>query len=165
MDTQEALRQELIRQATEHINEDYQASLIKLQNEEHDRNNKEYNLWSVETVKHIALISLAGLAGVFALMTGNKVGQTEAFWSALSFACGSVLSTLSMYFAMKDRWHAMEQCNTLLRRIYAKDFPKPEEYERSRKVKAMGVLSEVTGWSGAICVLGGGIYLFTLLAD
>lgn len=126
----------------------------------HAHYNNEYTLWGLETIKHIALISLAGLGGVFALISSGKMDSDLGVDPALLFASSSLCAIFCMYFAMLWRgFHGAQQLD-LLTKVRGNKFPEPKEYEYSRKTRITSMLADALGWAAAILMIVGGVVLF-----
>ena len=130
----------------------------------HGHRSNEYTLLGLETVKHVALVSLAGLGGVFALLSGNKFSTDQLFGPAAWFALSTVFCIFCMYGGMVWRKYTMDHYNALLTRVYANDFPQSHEYGYNRKTRLVGYLADALGWLAFLSALAGGVMLFLTLA-
>jgi len=131
----------------------------------HAHYNNEYTLWGLEVMKHIALISLAGIGGVFALMTSVDFPRAHALLPAILFATSSLFCILCMYLAMVWRGLCAVRQHVLLARVRNNDFPNSKDYEYSSRVKITSGAGEACGWIAAVTMLAGGAVLFLRLAQ
>lgn len=131
----------------------------------------EHDLWTIETVKHLAFVNAAGLAGAGALYASDKMATKAVVFcnvpSALFFAVGLALAVVDMYLNSMGALARMEEVDRRLRAWDAK--PNPGEAD------ARELLGEVrngmayfewagrVGWLSAIAFLIGA-YPFALLS-
>lgn len=138
---------------------------IQQKREWHSYLSSETSTWGLETMKHIALVALAGLAGVFVLIsTGDKVEPNTAFYCAGLFSAGSFLCVLGMYLGYLARWKNSQYQNKLLVILYANEIPEAKEYDSPASVIRIGLASDITGWIAAILTAIGGLLLFNELS-
>ena len=123
----------------------------------------EREIWVAETMKHIALISLAGLAGVFALLGSQKVNQSDVYWPAVCFAASSVLCVAAMYVGVLIREGHLRRTGKLLVRLSKLDVLEDDDFQTPRLIEIGNVIAVVVGWMAAAVALWGGILLFNAL--
>jgi hypothetical protein len=123
----------------------------------------ETSVWGLETLKHIALVSLSGLAGVFALLSTKNLDSHTAVTCARLFAIASGLCVLGMYFGYLSRGLHIDHQNELLSILYEDEMPSAEENRAPARVVWIGWASDTVGWIAAILTGTGGILLFNSL--
>lgn len=124
----------------------------------------EMTTWGIETMKHIALIALAGLAGVFALMSSsNNYSRAAAVTAAALFAITSGLCVAGLYAAYLDRCFCQRHQIKYIEKLHRNEVTTSEDYARPRLAVIFGWSADGLGWLSAIFVLFGGISLFQAL--
>ncbi|HVL08673.1 MAG TPA: hypothetical protein VM512_05890 [Burkholderiaceae bacterium] len=130
----------------------------------------EHDLWTVETVKHLAFVNGAGLAGAAALVASTDMGKKAVVFcsipSAVFFAVGLALAVLDMYL---NSLGALARMHDLDARINVWDLA-PEQGEREARVLLADTVAGAdyftwahrTGWLSAAAFIIGA-YPFALL--
>lgn len=60
--------------------------------------------WTVETVKHLATVNIAGIAGVAALLTSENTSSNMLRWALISFTVGLLLALLDFWLNSMGYW-------------------------------------------------------------
>lgn len=60
--------------------------------------------WTVETVKHLATVNIAGIAGVAALLASGKTSPEILRWALISFTVGLLLALFDFWLNSKGYW-------------------------------------------------------------
>lgn len=123
----------------------------------------EREIWAVETLKHIALVALAGLGGVFALVGAGRVNIAMAIWAAALFSLGSALCVIAMYIGSIIRGRYLQHFEQLLDRLSANEAFGTADFHEPTKVKFWNRTAQASGWTAAICTITAGIFLFQAL--
>jgi hypothetical protein len=121
---------------------------------------QEATLWGLEAAKHIALISLAGLGGVFSLIAANKVGQLPATASVLCFAMASFLCLLSMYLTHLARLEAARNMLIRLQIARRQRAGTPIDGELVKKSDRLVLIGNSVAWVAVMLIIIGGIILY-----
>ena len=58
----------------------------------------------METVKHLATVNIAGIAGVAALLSSNKIPPELLRWALISFTAGLLLALLDFWLNSRGYW-------------------------------------------------------------
>lgn len=123
----------------------------------------EREVWAVETVKHIALVALAGLAGVFALLQANKGDARLAVWAALAFSLGSAVCVASLYLgAWGRKQYAEKVLLPVLNKIAAGKMPEISDV-KPPWLATMNRFIFGVGFASALLTMAGGVILFLAL--
>ncbi|WP_137927037.1 hypothetical protein [Cupriavidus sp. 2SB] len=130
----------------------------------------QHDVWTIETVKHLAFVNGAGLAGAAALYASTdaakKVSGLLGVPAAVFFAVGLALAVLDMYFNSLGALSRMKDLDARLR-IWD-NHPGPGEPEAKKLLKdtAAGkwcfIGAEFSGWLSAILFVFGA-YPFVFL--
>ncbi len=123
----------------------------------------EREVWAIETMKHIALIALAGLGGVFALLGAAKGNAKLIFWAATCFAVGSALCVVGMFIGAHIRNLYMSHIGRLLKRLTANEIFSQADFNEPASMKRWNLVANGLGWIAAILTAVGGIFLFQSL--
>ncbi|WP_286936118.1 hypothetical protein [Achromobacter sp. UBA4530] len=117
--------------------------------------------WNLETVKHLAVFNVAGIAGAAALLTHADYGTQFTTKLALPlFAAGLVLALMTFWTNMRGYALAFDHAESQRRRAASSErwsdvevFLK--EYEGKFKPTDWFDIAERTGWSSAIFGIAG----------
>ncbi|WP_432260854.1 hypothetical protein [Cupriavidus sp. TMH.W2] len=130
----------------------------------------EHNVWTIETVKHLAFVNGAGLAGAAALYASTdaakKVSGLLGVPSAVFFAVGLAFAVLDMYFNSLGALARMKDLDARLRIWDTHPGPRQPEAKELLKDTTAGKLwfrgAELSGWLSAILFVFGA-YPFVFL--
>lgn len=128
-----------------------------------DRNASEITLWGIETIKHVALISLAGLAGVFAVVGAGK-SSYGVLAAGVLFAISSILSTLCMYLAHLARLDISERIRDTREKIVSGKYQSPRDWVDDSTFEQYVFWGNGLGIVAAVLIVIGGASLFSSLA-
>lgn len=121
--------------------------------------------WSLETVKHLAIVNVAGIAGSVALIAMPSNSSRLGFQVALaSFIVGAVLALLDLWvvgsgYTLRARGASARASKIQKVNSWA-TFLEAENEPYVDKGKDWFEFAELTGWTSAICVLIGGVAIF-----
>jgi len=114
----------------------------------------ETSAWGMETIKHLALVSLAGLTGTFALLSTNHMNRADSIIAGGGFALASILCCLSLYFGHLNRSLYAAHIRKTIQKLYAHTPLIQSDIDQPKSVKRIGHLSEILGWLSAIAIIG-----------
>ena len=137
---------------------------IAQEREWHSHLTNEVTTWGMETIKHIALISLSGLAGVFVLISGTRnIDYHSALICAQLFALASISCVLAMYLAYCARSIYVSHQVEIINKLY-RDVPiTAEEHAQPKNCVRLSWAGDALGWFAAILVCIGGVLLFNVI--
>jgi hypothetical protein len=117
--------------------------------------------WNLETVKHLAVFNVAGLAGAAALLTNaNYANQVTTKLALPCFAVGLICALFTFWTNMRGYALAYQHADTQRRTAaYAREWKDVErflkEYEGKFKSEDWFDLAELTGWLSAASGVAG----------
>ncbi|MDW3683330.1 hypothetical protein RA280_16555 [Cupriavidus sp. CV2] len=125
----------------------------------------EHNLWTIKTVKHLAFVNAAGLAGAAALYTSADLARkaTGLFGipSTVFFALGLVLAVLDMYL---NSLGALARIHEMDGRIRLWDQQRDQQQAHAEALLAPSTAGRRhfnwagrTGWGSAILFCAGAL--------
>lgn len=134
------------------------------QDAEYSRLASEMTVWQAETAKHIAILNLAGLAGVFALLSSPRFSPEQLSTPAIIFAVSSVLAVLNMYVGAELRSQQLGHCNAQIERLNKDDEKGYQANPDYKYRKHWNFASSIIGWGSMLLTLGAGYLLFVALS-
>lgn len=122
--------------------------------------------WAMETVKHLAITNVAGIAGTAALLTrGSHFNESCLNLSILSFTLGLLMALLDFWLVSNGYWRrasdqqsracAIRQSSTWAEYIAAES----ECIDKGDKGKRWFRTADYIGWISAVAAIVGGITL------
>ena len=138
----------------------WQASTKGYVLEKHSDYAEGFSIWSLETAKHLALVALAGLAGVFAMVGNNKFDPEKAVWPSGLFAVAIMLCLFGMYSAAQWRYHMANHQVHLLARLDRNELISQKDHIKPHKVRIWKRIGIASGWASLVFILIGGVSLF-----
>ncbi len=125
----------------------------------------EHNLWTLETVKHLAFVNAAGLAGAAALYSSTELAKKATGFfgipTTVFFALGLVLAVLDMYL---NSLGALRRIHEVDGRLSAWDkIGSPQQHDAtvllapSAAGRWLFLGAAVAGWGSAILFVAGAL--------
>ena len=116
--------------------------------------------WTLETVKHLAIINGAGLAGCSAMLA-KATSEKPLIYAFFLFAIGLLLAVADMYFVSIGYWKRAEKYSDIHLKIKKSTFH-DEIYAPIKtnnfKIEWQFTFSSILGWTSAIMAVLAGIF-------
>ncbi|MEF3066576.1 hypothetical protein [Pandoraea apista] len=116
-----------------------------------ERNVQRASEWDLETVKHLVVLNVAGVAGVTTLVAGSD--QITPRWLAVTalsgYGLGVILAVLNMHLAARGFDLYAGEIRDRIQTLLPKDGPREELFNKVTRGKTPNVLGQIAGWISA----------------
>jgi hypothetical protein len=137
---------------------------LEFYEKQYDSVGAESLVWMTEAMKHIALIDLAGLAGVFALLSNNSYTGDALWLPAVLFAVSSVIVVAAMYTGAHTRDILQRHYVELITKLRNDKLSSSEQSSEPAWLNFWNKFAYVAGITSALLAIIAGLLLFKTMA-
>lgn len=117
-----------------------------------ERNIQRASEWDLETVKHLVVLNVAGVAGVTTLVAGPD--QITPRWLAVlalsGYGLGVILAVLNLHFAARSFDLYADEIRHRMQTLLPKSAPHDELFADVTTGKTINIIGQISGWISAV---------------